>query len=255
MVHHVTHHEFQITVQWGPRYEPLSAVADRVDATLRRLSVAIPDTEGWLGMDARSETFVPATDKSRLESLLEAGSGRYELGEWASGELTQALFVTARTDQIALSLQLNAVEMAPGVGPENFAQVLIPAPIDMRTAGESRLRAILVALAESFDPRWGRVGSVRNGIERPDRAALLQGVPDVGWMSYISRELGAVPRVSAPHRVEELPGMGVVVVARPQPWDFDDPSHRESLASVRADLDALGVLKAEPALDCTGLTV
>lgn len=87
---------------------------------------------------------------------------------------------------------------------------------------------------------------MKNGVAYPDSAVLQDGSPQVGWMTYLSRELGTIPSVRAPHRVDTVGSAGYLVVVRPQLWDRNDERHRESVASLRAELDAWGVLQADP---------
>ncbi len=64
----------------------------------------------------------------------------------------------------------------------------------------------------------------------------------LGWMSYLSAEIGVVPQLLPPAQVIDLAAMGSVVVARPFPWDADVEAQRDSVTSVRGALAAAGLL-------------
>lgn len=130
----------------------------------------------------------------------------------------------------------------------NSVELRLPATRDLRTQGIPLLSNILRILAEVFRPRWGWVLASLQFAEFPDVPSMQWGEPHVGWLTYLSQELGTIREISASHGVEQVPPLGAILIARPQPWDVNDPDHRASIQSLQRELEARGFVHPDASL-------
>lgn len=231
---------FQLGVYWDIRSESLVELAQVAHRALRELVVAAPALEGWRG-EVCETSHDSVDDVDGVKQILASGRHEYGIGD-LRGTGYHAEFVSNGDTNIVCTMNIGLTVAFEELGPQNSVEVTIPATRALRSDGETILRAMLCALADATKPRWGWVVDLRRGIAFPERAILQDGCPRVGWMTYLSRELGSLPHLRPPHRVTAAPH-GHILVAKNQPWDRDDEDHRGCVTSLKTELGAWGVLK------------
>jgi hypothetical protein len=103
------------------------------------------------------------------------------------------------------------------------------------------LREVVGALVRAWDPDGCAVVSE----DAPGaRDALAAEAPCVGWLMYVSRRRGKVPRLPRPVRVEPLEDKGSLVILTPERFSVDDRSHLALIDQVRMVLAQAGLLTA-----------
>jgi Immunity protein 52 len=127
--------------------------------------------------------------------------------------------------------------------------------MDLPTGGEARERLLtapvlsrsLRAAALAWDPEWG----IATSIAHRDMVSEF-AVPGtfVGWVTYLSRNLGTVPPLPAPVQVEPVEDKGTLIVLTPERFTASNPEHVALAERVWELLDRAGVLKpVQPATD------
>lgn len=95
-------------------------------------------------------------------------------------------------------------------------------------ATSASVREILTIVARKLELDWLMADSPKG--RRPRRAGRT---PRVGWFTYLSRSLGALPSIPPPTEVIPVDDLGWILVAQPEPVDESNPEHQASLAYVR----------------------
>ncbi len=225
-------------VYWLNRQESAKECARRAETYFRLLAPLDPSWSRWFG---KADTLEEAL-KLRIDPVA------------ASFE---ALFVQKEHRLLAdgYSLGLWNGEQHPGATRTNFACgtssrfvsnacVLEPptparSPHGERIVNASTMTQVLRAMAIAWEPDWGVVMS---------QAFLDRAFPSklppvlVGWVTYLSRHRGPVPRLPAPVRVEPVEDLGTLITLTPERFTAANPSHLELAAHVRALLDQSGLL-------------
>ena len=92
-----------------------------------------------------------------------------------------------------------------------------------------------------FDPDFGFAGS--EAVPQAPLAIFSDGVPVVGWMTYLRRGFPDIPRTfPEPAVVYPVGAKGTLVVAHPEPFDEHDPNQRATVDRAYETLKAAGVL-------------
>jgi hypothetical protein len=73
---------------------------------------------------------------------------------------------------------------------------------------------------------------------------LAAEAPCLGWLMYVSRRRGKVPRLPRPVRVEPLEGKGSLVVLTPDRFSVEDRTHLALAEQVRTVLAKAGLMRA-----------
>ncbi|MEX0977648.1 MAG: Imm52 family immunity protein [Pirellulales bacterium] len=95
-----------------------------------------------------------------------------------------------------------------------------------------QMRAVIAAVAKSWEPNWAGVMSE----VAMERRKFDGSKPFVDWMLYISnRWLPSAPELKPPASIERLPA-GTLIIVQDEPPDPDDPAHLENIKQVVAAL-------------------
>lgn len=102
------------------------------------------------------------------------------------------------------------------------------------------LSGLLRSMATALEPDWGvAMSHAHRDIADPNGRANVQ----IGWVSYLSHRLGAVPPLPAPVRIEPVEDKGTIIVLTPERFTASNPEHVALAERVRELLDRAGVLK------------
>lgn len=175
----------------------------RQKALERRVSVL--DREHWLEILARSRNMA---DRPR-RPIDELG---FSIGLWNGAD-----------DDHAVGIQVRCGSYNQHVS--NCVTINFPAVSDRLVTLEP-MRAVLTAVAESFEPRWAGVMS-RAAMDARDFSGRR---PFVDWMVYICRDwLPSPPTLDPPASVHTL-DTGTLIVVQDEP---PNPASADDLANIR----------------------
>ncbi|MEV5999040.1 hypothetical protein AB0M25_07055 [Streptomyces griseomycini] len=197
---------------WGPRREPVEALAERWSTTLDRFTRLLGPAPGarWTWRTA------PASGPSRLlqpdeASLLEALRTAQAADDWSAGNGTSLRLVA---DGVPPGWKVEVAGLAGGT-PEFLLQSLVAtivSPDDERLPDTD----LLTAVAEAWRPDHGDVSDRAVTAALKKEAGFRIGTPSVGWAGFLSP--GRAARIPAdwPAPRKDLPGVGVLLdIAEP----------------------------------------
>ena len=101
------------------------------------------------------------------------------------------------------------------------------------------LREALHAVVHCWEPAWGVVAS-----EQYRDQVSSSGAPGtfLGWMTYFSRQRGAVPPLPAPVHVEPVGDLGTLVILTEERFSVANPEHVRLATQAHQVLEAAGLL-------------
>jgi hypothetical protein len=112
-------------------------------------------------------------------------------------------------------------------------------PAAGRVLTVSVLKEVLRAMVLAWEPDGCSVVSE----DAPGvKDALVAEAPCVGWLTYVSRRLGKVPRLPRPVRVEPLEGKGSLVILTRERFCGEDRAHLALVEQVRLAFVQAGLM-------------
>ncbi|WP_309063739.1 hypothetical protein [Streptomyces sp.] len=200
---------------WGPRQEPVEALAERWSTTLDRFTRLLLPAAGAPGNPDTGTPWTwrtaPASGPSRPvqpdeASLLEALRTAQAADDWSAGNGTSLRLVA---DGVPSGWKVEIAGLAGGT-PEFLLQSLVATIVS--PDGEQLPDAdLLTAVAEAWHPDHGDVSDRAVTAALKKEAGFRIGTPSVGWVGFLSP--GRAARVPADWPVprKELPGAGVLL--------------------------------------------
>jgi hypothetical protein len=200
---------------WGPRQEPVEALAERWSTTLDRFARLLGPTPDS-GADAGPGTpwtwrTAPASGPSVLlqpdeASLLEALRTAQAADDWSAGNGTSLRLVA---DGLPPGWKVEVAGLSGGT-PEFLLQSLVTTILSPDD-GPLPDAGLLTAVAEAWHPDHGDVSDRAVTAALKKEAGFRIGTPSVGWVGFLSP--GRAARVPAdwPAPRRELPGVGVLL--------------------------------------------
>ena len=224
---------------WGPRQEPVEALAERWSATLDRFARLLPTTGGPGADTPWTWRTAPASGPSQPlrpdgASLLEALRTARAADDWSAGNGTSLRLVA---DGMPPGWKVEVAGLAGGA-PEFLLQSLVAtivSPDDVRLPDAD----LLAAVAEIWHPDHGDVSDRAVTAALKKEAGFRIGTPSVGWVGFLSPgRAGRIPPDAAVPR-KELPGVGVLL-------DIAAPGDTAEVVRVHEALRKAGALDPLP---------
>ncbi len=106
----------------------------------------------------------------------------------------------------------------------------------------SSLSSILTCMATAWDPDF----AVATSTEMSRLLRKPSWEVRVGWLTYLSRRLGALPPLPAPVRIAPVGDLGWLLVLSSEPLSAGNPEHVAFTASIRERLDRAGLIALPP---------
>jgi hypothetical protein len=236
---------FKVALYWGVRPGSLHSSAHEVQAFLAQLRGVLPGLSTWSVLTAAGGAPVACADEAQVAARLAAGERKYKIGAH-EGIFYKERFFNPHEPQMGCTMTLGLTLDSDAIWFRNSVELEIPDSRALRASAPAAFVEIFRIGAASFHPRWGILATEQQGLTFPIIELPSFGEAALGWMSYLSAEIGAVPQLPPPAQVVALGTVGSVVLARPFPWDTDVEAHRDSVTTLRAVLKAAGLL--EPVL-------
>ena len=112
-------------------------------------------------------------------------------------------------------------------------------PAASRVLTVSVLKEVVRAMVLAWEPDGCVV--ISEG-ERGAKKALEEGVPCLGWLTYVADRRGKVPPLPKPVRVEPLEDKGLLIILTPERFSLENPAHVSLARRVRERLEKAGLL-------------
>lgn len=218
--------KFMLGAYWDARADSLEKCAEDAARFLAGLAEIDPLLASWYerGRSRKGalERKVDILDAQKLQDLLLAGRNRREIDREVIDELgcKLSLWNGANEDQAEASISIHCGAYSERIG----NSVIIDLPHQSESSEWIRKASSLLALtADVWNPSWAGIMSKKAIRERD----FDGDNPFVDWMVYVPRKIASVP---SPGRVEQLGGLGSVVIVQPDPPAGEGP---EELARIR----------------------
>jgi len=215
---------------WGPRSEVVQESAERLEACLKSLSVLDSQFSLWFqkGRSASTARKEVATDASSLVSRFLRGRARKDSDNEVMPELGHSVSMwNGATNSVALSVLTGATNARVS------NCVVLSTGDDLSVVGSADVEhatAILATLIQIWNPDWAVWSTGPLAQAQPQ----VEGVPDVGWLTYLPRGGVMLP---APTIVAPLAAGSLIIAGSTL-----HSTEIEAVRSIRRNLEAEGVL-------------
>lgn len=232
---------YKVVLCWGVRPSSLRSSAHDANAFLSQLRGVLPGVGSWSVLTVAGGAPVACTTENDVAARLAAGEQKYKLGA-NEGTFYMERFFNPHDPRTGCEMKLGATLNSKAIWIRNSVELEIPDSRALRAAAPAIFVEIFRLGAAIFHPRWGLLATEQQGVTFPSIPSPSLGEAAVGWMSYLSAELGAVPPLPPPAQIVNVGSLGSIVLARAFPWDTDVEAHRDSVATVRDALKTAGLL-------------
>ncbi|WP_395821090.1 immunity 52 family protein [Archangium minus] len=227
---------------WGARKESPEECGRRAEVLFTALRSVAPDFAHWLkqGRSRREALKHPIeTDRASLTKMFRRGKDRvfdelgFRISGWngASDYEASAFLICAGmySELVSNSCVFNIPSSSPDKEEGPNAQRVLTATV---------LSGMVRAMAVAWDPEWAIATSTahRDLIPMPQPTRLW------GWVTYYSDQVGRVPPLPAPVRMERVEDKGTLVILTPERFTASNPEHVALAKRVGELLDRAGIL-------------
>ncbi|MHA7631210.1 immunity 52 family protein [Corallococcus sp. M7] len=219
-------------VYWPGRPEPLATYARRAEALFQRLASTDPSLATWYEQARSRESALNSRISPDAHSLQQLFTkAKYQIGE---GEISFAAWNGSADDS-------SVVNFSCGAPVPDAVDLCVWTPAARGLLSEQRASQVLKAMVLAWEPQWGIVVSDEH---RDSSSESGEVGTFIGWMTYFSRDLGPVPPLPSPARVEPLGNQGTLVILTPERFTLSRPEHVALAEEVRDQLRRTGLLEA-----------
>lgn len=238
---------YYAAVYWGARQEPAEACGKRAQIFFEKMTRCSPSFARWFGPPISRKKAPEPLDLSApaLERMFSQDRVRNDGGgiiEDLGFRLSADNGMWPGTRQREFSrIGIKCGGYADSMGPNSCV-------LNLPSAGEAReqvirasmLASVLRAMVVAWEPEWGVVTSHAH-LELLPRPAIVGTF--IGWLMYLPRQLGPVPPLPPPVRVEPMEDKGSLVILTPERFTASNPEHVALAARVHEVLSKAGLLK------------
>jgi hypothetical protein len=234
---------YYASAYWGARKESPEECGRRAEAMFNTLSTVAPDFSHWLkqGRSRREALLHPIeTDRASLAKMFRRGKDRvfeelgYRISGWNGADDYEAISFLLRAGTYSEERIVNAcVFELPTVGPDDK-----DGPNARRVLTATVLSGLVRAMAAAWEPEWAIAASNKYEDLLPKPLTTRR----LGWVTYYSDQVGRVPPLPAPVRMERVEDKGTLLVLTPERFTASNPQHVALAERVRELLDRAGLL-------------
>lgn len=223
-----------LAVYWSARRESIEQCADRLQRFLSELSACDSVFPSWYDNDVRSKkSFQKRVEVESLGYLVDLlNRGRFHDDDKILIEDLGFLIGLSngrdKEKQSTMSIQCGGYSELGGNSvvlnlPKELGDLRKPEPI----------AAVLASAARAWEPDSGGVMSYA-AMKAKDYKVP---VPFVDWMFYVRHKLAPqIPPLPPPARVQDVDGLGTIIVVQDEPPDHANPEHLRNIERVEAAL-------------------
>ncbi len=227
---------------WGARKESPEECGCRAEAMFAMLRTVAPDFARWLKQGrSRKEALKHSieTEHTTLTKMFRRGKDRvyedlgFRLSGWNGGDDYEAssFYITCGCYSERVS-NVCAFDL-PSAGPNNSH-----AQNAERVQTATILTGLVRAMAVAWEPEWAIATSNRYEDLLPEPRPMRRW----GWVTYYSDQVGRVPPLPAPVRMERVEDKGTLLVLTPERFTASNPEHVALAHRVGELLDRAGLL-------------
>ncbi|WNG41630.1 hypothetical protein F0U61_54080 [Archangium violaceum] len=223
---------------WGSRPEPAEECARRAATFFRLLSECHPSYARWyeqasspkkalqLQFEPTQDVFEQFFSKKKYQS---DGDG-FHFSAWTGHERQDQggmLMFHCGSDAEVAANSLRIYFPNEALGSER----MLTAPV---------IAGVMRAMAVAWEPDWAIATADGLWEQLSNRGRLGTFV---GWMTYFSRQRGAVPALPEPVRVEPVDDKGTLIILTPERLTPSNPEHVALAQSIQRELEGRGLLR------------
>lgn len=240
----MTDHHY-VGAYWGARRETAAECARRLTFFFQGMAQYDPTFTQWYsggpGVPRGAPGHSVATDERFLAALLEKSRSRTDRGKKVIEPLGFIRILwNAKRD--ASEIHLSCGGYSPGMMNFCLFNPIRRGPVRERLLTEPVMTGVLTSMATAWEPDYAMVGSS----EMVEATRKQEGEVRVGWLTYLSRRLGALPPLPAPVRIAPVGDLGWLLVLSSEPLSAGNPEHVAFTASIRERLDRAGLIALPP---------
>ncbi len=234
---------YYASAYWGARKESPEECGRRAEAMFNTLRTVAPDFSHWLklGRSRREALLHPIeTDRATLAKMFRRGKDRvfeelgYRISGWNGADDYEASSFLLRAGVHSKERIVNAcVFELPNAGPDNKE-----GPNAQRVLTATILSGLVRAMAAAWEPEWAIAASNKYEDLLPNPLTTRR----LGWVTYYSDQVGRVPPLPAPVRMERVEDKGTLLVLTPERFTASNPEHVALAHRVHELLDRAGLL-------------
>lgn len=233
---------YYASAYWGARKESPEDCGQRAEVMFNELRTIAPDFSHWLKLGrSRKEALKHSieADRATLTKMFRRGKDRmfedlgFRLNGWNGADDHEASSFNIRAGLYAERIVNACVFYLPNAGPDNKE-----GPNAQRVLTATVLSGLVRAMAVAWEPEWAIAAS--NSYE--DLLPKPQLTRRLGWVTYYSDQVGRVPPLPAPVRMERIDDKGTLLVLTPERFTATNPEHVALANRVGELLDRAGLL-------------
>jgi Immunity protein 52 len=234
---------YRIQLYWRGRDEGVDRLAERLVQLIANVAAGYRELASWSYCDLDGNRR-PLAGRAAAQAALECRAVDWEVGGQKLRSY-QPRLVLDGSEGLDGSTG-GVIELSAGIPRVEPDAVFVPNRLrwdlehDDAYGHVDGIRFLFNTAIGAFEADFGYVGSPTTPTEV--MPIFSNGVPPVGWMTYLDRGYGSLPPLPSNALEHPLP-KGSVIVAMPEVFDDYDEVHRDKLEALRAALAEAGVLK------------
>ncbi|KFA93852.1 Imm52 family immunity protein [Archangium violaceum] len=235
---------YYVGAYWGPRRETAQECAGRMERFLHMLARCEPSFAQWYMAGRSFPRGLPGSpvvpEAKELEKLFLKSRSRTAIGKEPVEDLgfSRSMW-NAKKD--ATDIHLTCGKYSPWGGPNVcllelartgavLQRLLLQPPV---------LAEMLTSMATAWDPDF----AVATSSEMVALVERKMGDVRIGWLTYLSRQLGTLPPLPAPVLIEPVGTLGWLLILSPEPMTASNPEHVAFTRRIRDMLDRAGFIQ------------
>jgi hypothetical protein len=232
---------FQAGAHWSVRRESAEVCAERAEVLFRELSRCDPAYARWFEYAySRKHSLQHPIDPTAAAFVRFFERRKYRLGK--DGFTFDAWTGQEQRGRGGL-LHFTCGSNVPFYPNGCLLHLPREEPTASRVLTVSVLREVVRAMVLAWDPDGCSV--IPEG-DRAARKALEDGIPCLGWLTYVSQRRGRIPPLPRPVRVEPMENRGSLIVLTPERFSLENPAHVSLAGRIRERLGKVDLLPLPP---------
>ena len=228
---------FEVAGYWGPRKESTIECARRLSKFLQGLSSYDEALGNWFETGySRKQGLAHRIIPENLKHMEHLVSGGQICDDVMRDKIPELGFNVALWNgenpprEASLNIGCGLYSTVPGLSNSVFLELpeYFNAKVDVK-----KMRKLVAFLAMSWNPDWAGAFSSQARMTRDFDTER----PFVDWVLYVSDKLNPVEQITKPSYLEQLRGLGFLVVVQEEPVKIDNPFHMKNVYQVEKAFD------------------
>jgi hypothetical protein len=212
---------------WTERKEDIDSCAERLSLFLSDLEAIDPFFLAWRDGDKPKKEYRLPMSRQQLVRILEKNVNRKDIGGAVIPELGFAVSLIAETQFSGFVLRVRCGGFSPWTS--NCCSIEFP------TQGEDAERILqipsLVRIANAVIRNWHPQHGVITSHQCSKHVPPESFFKEVGWITYLSRQYGKLPKIPSRIEVEVIEGGHLIITTRER-FSCGNPAHVEAVTNL-----------------------